>query len=68
MIYILKHQQPGFQGILGGISFYGGIGSTNSFRDRTTIVETHGCKDITKEHWAKKRKEEAAKSKKKDKK
>lgn len=63
MIYILKHPKAGFEGILGGISFFNGIGSTNSFRDKTTLVETHKCKDITKEYWDKKKKE-ATKAKK----
>jgi len=62
-IYILKHQKEDFTGFFGGLDFSNGIGSTSSKFDRDFLIENHGCKDITEEFRAKKKKEEEAKKK-----
>ncbi len=58
-IFILKHKDPKFSGYQLGVNFFEGRGSTNSDRDAKTLVAKHGCKDVTVEYWAKKKKTDA---------
>ncbi len=58
-IYILRHKDPKFSGYQLGVGFHEGRGATSSERDAKTLVDKHGCKDVTKEYWAKKKKTDA---------
>ena len=41
-VYILRHPRPDFTGVLGGVDFYQGQGSTSSLRDVRALKEK-GC-------------------------
>jgi len=41
-VYILKHSEPGFNGIAGGVDFSNGTGSTSSLRDAREL-QGRGC-------------------------
>ncbi len=58
-IFILKHKDSKFTGYMLGVGFFEGRGSTSSDRDAKTLVDKHGCKDVTAEYWAKKKKTDA---------
>lgn len=42
-VYILKHPSMDFTGIVGGVDFYGGVGSTSSLRDARDLQRERGC-------------------------
>jgi hypothetical protein len=41
-VYFLKHPRPDFTGVMGGVDFYQGQGSTSSLRDARGLSE-RGC-------------------------
>lgn len=45
-VYVLRHPKPGFRGVVAGVDFFNGIGSTSNEGDKDFLASKIGCETI----------------------